>query len=162
MVAEDRSNALHSVAFESKGDIALPVLLLNSGHRSIEHLLPARNDAHRIAQPLGVFHQVGAENHGFPTLLEVDHGVLERLRIDRIEATERLVQDYEIRVMQDSADELHLLLHSARELVYLRQSPVLLRGFEREANQPLVDALVGLASTHTLELGQELQNPSHL
>jgi hypothetical protein len=57
-------------------------------------------------------HQVGAEDHGLAARLEVDDGVLERLGVDRIEPREGLVEDHQIGVMEQGADELHLLLHA--------------------------------------------------
>src|SRR3712207_6951647 len=60
----------------------------------------------------------------------------ERLRVDRIEAAERLVEDHEVRVVEERGDELHLLLHAARQLVDLREPPVLLRRLEPEPLQP--------------------------
>ena len=162
LIAEYRRDALHSVALQRERDVSLAVLLLHVGDGAVEHLLAPRDDANRIAEPLGVVHQVRAEDHRLAALLELDDGVLERLRVDRIEPAERLVEDHEIGIVEQRADELHLLLHSARELVDLGEPPILLRSLEREPLQPLVDAPVGLAPAHALELGEKFQHPPHL
>ena len=44
------------------------------------------------------------------------HDALEHLRVDRVEALERLVDDEQVRVVEDGRDELRLLVHAAREL----------------------------------------------
>jgi hypothetical protein len=93
---------------------------------------------------------------------EVDDGVLERLRVDRVEAAERLVEDHEIGVVQQRADELHLLLHAARQLVDLRRAPVLLGRLEREPLEPRVDAAVGVLAADPLQFGEEAQHLAHL
>ena len=59
-------------------------------------------------------------------------------------------------------DELHLLLHAARQLVDLRVAPVLVAAGETESRQPLVDARVGDARLESLELGEEQQHAAHL
>src|SRR5207248_3160139 len=78
---------------------------------AFEHLLATGDDAHRVAQPLGVVHEVRAEDHRLAAALQLDDGVLERLCVDGIEAAERLVEDHEVGIVQQRADELHLLLH---------------------------------------------------
>src|SRR5204862_227351 len=83
---------------------------------------------------------------GHPRLaaaLGLEHGVLERLRVDRIEAAERLVEDHQLGIVQQRGDELHLLLHPPRQLVDLRLAPILLGAGEAEPLQPFVDARRG-------------------
>ena len=79
-----------------------------------------------------------------------------------IEAGERLVEDDEVGIVDERADELHLLLHAARELVDLGEPPVLLGRLEVEALHPVLDALVRVLAGHALELGEELQHPADL
>ena len=97
-----------------------------------------------------------------PRALELDDGVLQRLRVDRIEPAERLVEDDELGIVQQRGDELHLLLHAARELVDLGEAPVRSPPVSDEALEPVVDALVGVARLHALELGEEEQHAPHL
>src|SRR5207253_7309459 len=94
-----------------------------------------------------------AEDDRLAAPLQLHDRVLQRLGIDRIEPAERLIEDDEIRIVQQRADELYLLLHTARELVDLGQSPVLLRSFQRQSLQPFIDAAIRVASLHALELG---------
>ena len=70
-----------------------------------------------------------------PRALELEHRVLQRLRVDRIESAERLVENHEIGIVQQRRDELHLLLHAARQLVDLGVAPVLVAGREAEARR---------------------------
>ena len=122
-----------------------PAALLHAGDGAVEHLLAARDDAHRVAHLLGVVHDVRAEDHRLAAALELEHRVLERLRVDRIEAAERLVEDDEIGIVQQRGDELHLLLHAARQLVDLGVAPVLVAAGETEPLEPFVDARSGVA-----------------
>ena len=120
------------------------MLRLHGRDRAVEHRLAAGDDAHRVAEALGVVHEVRREDHRLPAAAQLDDGVLERLGVDRVEPAERLVENDDIGVVEQSADELHLLLHAARKLVYFRIAPVLLRRAEREPLEPLVDAPVGI------------------
>src|SRR5689334_2066251 len=131
MIAQDLRDISHAVAVEGKSDVSLAVLLLHIGDAAIENLLTARDDADGIAKPLSIVHQVRAEDHGLSAALQLDNGVLERLRVDWIESAERLVENHQIGIVKQSADELHLLLHATRKLVDLRQSPIFLRRLER-------------------------------
>src|SRR5258706_5389205 len=113
VVAQYRGYASHSISFQGQRHVPLSVLFLHTRHSSVENLFSPRDDAHRIAQPLGVVHEVSAEDHGLAALLELDDGVLERLCVDRIESAERLVEDHGIRIVQQRPDELDPLLQSA-------------------------------------------------
>jgi len=105
---------------------------------------------------------VRAEDHRLPPRLELDDRVLQRLRVDRVEPGEGLVEDHEVGLVQQRADELHLLLHAPRELVHLRQPPVALGRPELEPLEPFVDPLVGHARRYPLELREEPQHAPHL
>ena len=161
-VGEDVGDGGRSVAAEGDRDVAAAVLGLEVGDRAVEHLVAVRDDADRVAEALGVFHQVRAEDDRAPLAPEVDDRVLERLGVHRVEAAERLVEDDEIGLVEEGADELNLLLHAARELLDARVAPVLVAAGEREAGEPLVDALLGVARAHAFELGEEFQHASHL
>src|SRR2546421_4427730 len=103
-----------------------------------------------------------AEDHRLATTLELDDGILERLRVDRIEPAERFVEYYQIRIVQQRSDELHLLLHPSGKLIDFGETPVLIRRLERESLQPVVDTSVRLAAFDSLQLGQKLQHPADL
>ena len=121
-----------------------------------------RDDADRVAESFGIVHQVRGKDDRLPPLLEVDDRVLEGLGVDRIETAERFVENHEVGVMQQRSDELHLLLHTARELVDLGEPPILLRRRERKALHPFCDATVSLARANALELGKKSQYAAHL
>src|SRR5688572_9032623 len=76
VIPQDRSDALQSITLESEGDVSLPMLFLDVRNRAIQHFLAASDDANRIAESLGVLHQMGAEYHRLASLLELDDGVL--------------------------------------------------------------------------------------
>src|SRR6185312_12546367 len=143
-------------------DVVAAVLLLDARDRAVEHLSAARDDAHRIAEAFGVFHHVRGENHRLTALLEVDDRVLQGLRVDRVAAAQRFVEDHEFGIVEQGADELHFLLHAARKLVDLRLAPVLFGGLERESLHPFIDAAVGLACGESLELPENPEHPAHL
>src|SRR5450759_4775742 len=111
-VAQYRRHAGHSVALQRERDVPLTVFFLHMRHGSIEHFLAPRYDTDRIAQPLGVVHEMRAEDHRLAAVLELDHRVLQRLGVDGIESAERLIEDDEIGVVKQRPDELDLLLHS--------------------------------------------------
>src|SRR6185437_6747020 len=91
-----------------------------------------------------------------------DHDVLERLCIDGIETAEWLVEDDELRLVQQRPDELHLLLHAAGQVVHPGIAPVPVRGSEAQALEPGIDAPVRLTARNSLELGQKAEHPPHL
>src|SRR5690348_14673110 len=101
------------------------VLGLDGRHRAIEHLLTGRDDAERVAEALRILHEMRAEDDRPSLLTEIDDRVLERLRVHRIEPAERLVENDQLRLVEQGADELDLLLHAARELLDARAAPVL-------------------------------------
>jgi ABC-2 type transport system permease protein len=78
---------------------SLPVLFLHIRNGAIQDLLSPRNNANRVAEALGVVHQVRAEDHGLAAFLELDDSVLEGLRVYGVEAAEWLVENHEVRVV---------------------------------------------------------------
>src|SRR5512143_2826987 len=140
-VAQHGSDAIERAVREAQRDVSSAVFLSDRGNASVEHLLAARDDAHRVAHLLGIVHHVGAEDHRLVAPLELDDGVLERLRVDRIESAKWFVEDDEVRIVEQRRDELDLLLHAARELVDLGVAPVLVARAETEPLEPFVDAL---------------------
>src|SRR3954470_21732384 len=166
-VAEDVADTVlarpsRHVADERQRDVPPSTARPHVRHLAVEHLLAARDDADGVAHPLGVLHHVRAEDDGLAAPLQVHDGVLQRLCVDRIEPAERLVENDEFGVVNQRRDELHLLLHTARELVDLRVAPIALLRGETESLQPRVDALVSVAGFQSLELCEKSQHASHL
>jgi hypothetical protein len=64
--------------------------------------------------------------------------------------------------VEQRSDELYLLLHAARKLVHLGETPVFFRRLERQPLHPFVDPPVRIAAAHSLQLGQELEHVPHL
>ena len=93
-------------------------------HRAIDHLLPARDDHDAIAHSLGLFHDVGGEEHRSPAPGDFDHDILHDLKVDRVEPGKRLVQEHQLRVVDERAGELDLLLHPLGEVFDPLESPV--------------------------------------
>src|SRR5580704_18295964 len=126
--------------------------------RSVEDFRALGDDTHRVAQPLGVIHEVRAEDDRAPALAKLDHRVVERLRVDRIQPAERLVEYDELGIVQERPDELDFLLHPAGQLVDLLLVPL----GEPEPREPLVDAPVDIPPRHPFQLAQEPQHTAHL
>src|SRR4051794_24040252 len=83
-VREHRGDATRDVATQRERDVSLAVRALHGGDGAVEHLFAMRDDAHRVAESLGVVHEVGREDHRLPAFAELDDRVLERLCVDRI------------------------------------------------------------------------------
>src|ERR1017187_1448630 len=77
VVAEHAAHELGAAVGERECDVVAAVLVLHVRDGAVEHLLAARDDAHRIAEALGVVHEVRREDHSLAALLEVDDGVLQ-------------------------------------------------------------------------------------
>src|SRR5687768_5602670 len=65
-----------------------------------------------------------AESTTVLTRAQVTDDLAHHLGVDRVEPLERLVQDHQVRVVDQAGDELHLLLHAARQLVHLALAPI--------------------------------------
>jgi len=97
-----------------------------------------------------------------PRALSSTTGVLERLGIDRVETAERLVENDQLRIVKQRGDELDLLLHAARQLVHLRQTPVAVTAGQREALEPFVDSFRRFPDADAFQLGEEHENATDL
>ena len=84
--------------------------------------------------------------------------VADDLRVDRVEAGERLVEYHEFWPMDHRGDERELLGHTLGELFDLLVPPA----FYSEADEPLLEGLLGLRGAHSLELRQIHSLLTHL
>jgi hypothetical protein len=91
------------------------------------------------------------EEDGGPACLEVQNDVLEQVLVDRVEATERLVEDEQLGLVDHRAYELDLLLHALRQIL---DPPVRPLG-EAEALEPREAATPALPPRHPPDLAQE-------
>src|SRR6478609_4397125 len=123
LVAEDRVGGL-PVPGEGEDHVPGPRLRLDLGDRPVHHLLAPVDDHHAVTERLRLLHLVGGEDDRLPGPAELEDGVLEDLRVDRVESAERLVEDQEIRLVEQGTDELDLLLHPLGEVLDLVLGPV--------------------------------------
>ena len=99
--------------------------------------MPAVDEDDVVRHPLRLAHHVRGEEDGRPSLLELAQEVADEDHVDGIESRLRLVEDDQLGIVQQRADELDLLLVALRELLDLRVALLA----ELEALQPAVDAL---------------------
>src|SRR3982751_4242089 len=79
-VAERSLRALASgIVDERQRDVVLRrALALDVAQRTVEHLLAARDDAHRVTDLLGLLHLVRREQHGAPGLADLVRSTVHR------------------------------------------------------------------------------------
>ncbi len=104
------------VAFEGHLDAVARVAAFDLAHAAGEDEMAAGDEGDGVADFFDLVHAVGAEEDGLALLAEVDEGVHEEGGVDGIEAAEGLVHDDEVGVVEQSGDELDLLLHALGEL----------------------------------------------
>src|SRR6185436_8766918 len=122
---------------------------------------PALGDeADVVADPLGQLHAVGGEDDALALLAVVEEEVLEQLLVQGIETGEWLVEEEQVGLVEDGADELHLLLHAFGELLDLGLAP----GGELDPLEPFLDAGEELAPLEAADLAEEdeVLGDSHL
>src|ERR1051326_2766157 len=156
LVGEDlRRSALAAV--EGDQEVAAAALLLDLGQRPVDELLSARDDAQPVTELLGVFHDVRREQDRLAVPADLENGVAEHLRVYGIEPRERLVENDEIRIVQDRGNELHLLLHSLRQIRHFAEPPV----GQSEAVQPFQRLGARDPPRDTLRLGKKYKDVEH-
>ena len=101
---------------------------------------------------------MGGEDDGGALVPQLQHDVLDRNRIQRIEAGERLIQDDEGRTVKNGGYELHLLLHAFGEVENLLFRP----RRKLQSLQPLAGPAVGLGLWNSLQGGEKDQDLAHL
>src|SRR6266581_1162917 len=144
-------------AVEADDEMLSAARPLDVGERAFHEPPTARDDTELVAQLLGLLHDVGREQDGAPPPGELEHGVLQHLRIHGIEARERLVQNDQLGLVQDGGNELHLLLHPLRQLVDAPQPPLL----QAQLLEPPGRLGPCRASLDALHLGEENDHVEH-
>ena len=86
---------------------------------ALEAALPAGDDRQPVAQPLGMRHDVGREQDGRAAVALGEDQRLQPLLVDRVEAGERLVEDEQVGLVDDRAEQLDELRHALRQLADL-------------------------------------------
>ncbi len=80
--------------------------------RALEHLPALRQQHHLLAQPLGVLHDMGGEQHRRTALRQFADNLFQTLLIDRIKSRKRLIEDHQFRLMHQAGNKLNLLRHA--------------------------------------------------
>src|SRR5690348_8159410 len=142
------------VTVEPNHQVVSTTCPLDVAKRPVYEFATPRDDAQSIAQFLSLLHDVGREQDRPAAAMQVEHDVLHRLGIDRIEPREGLVQDDQLRVVQDGGDELHLLLHAPGQLVDASGRPLR----ETEALEPPARPVARQSPIHSLHLRQECED----
>ena len=87
-----------------------PVLAFDLAHATLNDGLPLVDDYHVLAQFLDLLQLVRREDDGFAPAVHLFEGFFQDSGVDRIQAAEWLIHDQDQRVVQDSGQELDLLL----------------------------------------------------
>src|SRR5712671_6924921 len=91
-----------ALAAVERDDYVLPaVRALHLGERSVDELLPSRDDAQPVAQLFRMLHDMCRKQDGLAATPVFQDGVTQHLRVHRVESGERLVENHEIGIMQD-------------------------------------------------------------
>src|SRR5437667_1956606 len=144
-------------AVEPDDQMVSAVDALDVRERAVHELPPLRDDAQLLAQLFGLLHDVGREQDRLPATPQVEQGVLHHLSIHGIEPRERLVENQEIRAVEHGRDELHLLLHSLRQLVDAAQAPL----SEPESLEPLPGPLARAPPVDAFHLAKKHEHVEH-
>src|SRR5450759_1951092 len=136
------------------------IRVLDVFQRAVEDLLAAEKERDPLAEALGLLEDTRREDDRLSALLERGQEVLHEDDVDRVEAGEWLVQDQDLGVVHDRAEELHLLLHALAQLLGLLLEP----GPEVHRGDPRREALHRALTVHALDRReeQELVDDLHL
>ncbi len=74
------------------------------------------NQHQSVAKLFHLVHLVGAHNNGFSGVALFDQQIFDQLGVDGIKRGKRLINDDNLRVMDQGGDELTFLLHPLAEL----------------------------------------------
>ncbi len=105
------------VAVKFQVQRVLPVPLLHIPHGTAKNNLSSVDEAKRVAQPFRLIHLMGRKDDGLFPLLQFLQDIFQQYLVHRIQAGERLVKHYQLRIVNNRADELHLLLVSLGKFI---------------------------------------------
>ncbi len=74
--------------------------------------LSLANDTKTIANSLNIREDMGIKKYSFLIFFEIDHEILDHLATDRIESAHRLIEEYDIWIMEYGLGESDTLEHS--------------------------------------------------
>ena len=107
--------------------------------------------AMRVAEPLDRLHLVARQHERAPLAPQVQQHLAHEVGAHGVEAAQRLVEDQDLRLVQDGGHELHLLLHALGQLVELALAPL----GQAQPLQPGPHAARGLRARHALEARED-------
>jgi hypothetical protein len=116
------------------------------------------DDHHVLAQLLHLFQAVAGEDDRLAPVAQREEGVLKQFRVDRVQTAEGFVQQGKFGTVDQSRENLDLLLVPLAQLV---EAAALAIG-DVEALEARVDGDRGLSGFHAVEAGEEQQLLSHL
>ena len=102
-------------AVELHDDRIVTVARLDVGKGARDHLAAVIDDEDPRADPLRNLHVVRGEEDGLAPAAELEDRLPQHVRAHRVEARERLVEEEELRVVENGGDELYLLRHALGE-----------------------------------------------
>ncbi len=106
-----------------------------------------------VANLLGLGHHVSREQNARAALVLGDHLLAQHPHADRIEPAERLVQNQQVRLVNDRGEELDLLAHALRQLL----AALVRDAFELDALQTPPYTLGQASIRHAVEASDVLQ-----
>ena len=110
-------------------------------------LRPAEDHEDAVAHPLRGGHVVRAEHDRCASSSRLEHRVLQRLRVHRVQPGKRFVENEQGRLRDDGGDELDFLRHAFGERFDLAIGPLP----QTEPREPLVDQRVELGEGAALQ-----------
>src|SRR5271166_4049493 len=125
---------------------------------SFEHSAAVIDKADRITQALDLVHAMRGEEDGLARFLQLDHHVFQHHGVGGIEARKRFVEDHEIGIVQQSSDELYLLLHALGQFFDFLLCPLR----KLQPLTPVQRALAGLGSGQAMQASEEDEVIEHL
>ena len=81
--------------------------------RAFSQELAGLDDADAVDQPLGDVEHMGGEDHGAAPARVIQQNILDLARDGGVKAGQRLVENEQLRLVQQAARERRLLLHAA-------------------------------------------------
>src|SRR5262245_11351069 len=124
---------------QREAKVASRALSLQLTEISLKDLLRLRHEDDLVAELLRLLEHVRRKENRLPARAEVHQVLFDERRVDRVEPREDLVQDEDLRIVDDRRDELDLLLHPFREFIHFLVEP----GAKLQLVEPLGDPLLG-------------------
>src|SRR5215471_11567110 len=139
--------------FQRDTQLPLRVHALQGFQITFEDLPGLGDEADLIAEFLCLFEHVRRKDDGFSLRSKIEQILLDQGGIDWVETGENLVENQDLRVVNDRRDELDFLLHSFGQSVDFLVQP----GTQLHLVQPVADARAGRLSRDLFDGGEEIE-----